>query len=201
MTGGLQKLLTCRSEEAQKDIKIKCNRRGLLKMKIMKRRKVLGFLMGGMIIFSSFSEAKDSAETEFTFNVKPPTCDLTVPSVYNLGDLPQGIKNDYASFDIEISCPVSMKTAIVAKNLNGVLNTDGQRVTIPMPNAGTDKGPFFWLRYGSSRIYLRGQQSEAFCSSTGLARRCSLTPSTRVNENSPWGVGSVTIGFTIVYPA
>lgn len=167
----------------------------------MGRQKTLRFLLGGLIIFSSCNEAKDSAEIKFNISAKPSTCDLTVPQVYSLGDLPLGQKNDYPSFDIVINCPVNMKTAIMAKNLDGVLNNDGQRVAIPMPNAGADKGPFFWLKYNSSRIYLRGLESDAFCSSTGLVRRCSLRPGTRVNENSPWGAGSVTIRFTVIYPA
>ncbi|EAX7734106.1 hypothetical protein AIX81_21455 [Salmonella enterica] len=164
-------------------------------------QKALRLLLGGLIMFSSFSEAKDSAKIKFTISAKPSTCDLTVPPVYRLGDLPLGQKNDYTPFDIKIDCPVSMKTAIIAKNLDGVLNTDGQRVAIPMSNTGTDKGPFFWLKYNSSRISLRGLEGDAFCSSTGLVRRCSLIPGTGVNENSSWGAGSVTIRFTVIYPA
>ncbi|EFB8333918.1 hypothetical protein E4J50_18660 [Escherichia coli] len=168
----------------------------------IKRQGLPGLLLGGaMVLFSSFGEAKESAETRFTINVKPSTCDLTVQSTYNLGDLPLGAENNYSPFNIRISCPVSMKTAITAKNLNGVLNSDGQRVTIPMSNAGTGKGPFFWLKHGSSRIYLRGLESDAFCSSTGVLRECSLTPGTRANIDSSWGAGSVTIGFTVIYPA
>lgn len=168
----------------------------------IKRQGLPGLLLGGaMVLFSSFGEAKESAETRFTINVKPSTCDLTVQSTYDLGDLPLGAENNYSPFDIRISCPVSMKTAITAKNLNGVLNSDGQRVTIPMSNAGTGKGPFFWLKHGSSRIHLRGLESDAFCSSTGVLRKCSLTPGTRANIDSSWGAGSVTIGFTVIYPA
>ncbi|WP_139821350.1 hypothetical protein [Escherichia coli] len=163
--------------------------------------KSLGLLLGGLIIFSSFSEAKESAEIVFDFNVKPSTCNLTAPLAYNLDDLPLGTKKDYASFEVTIDCPASMKTAIIAKNLNGVLNAAGKRVTIPMPNAGADEGPFFWLRHNSSHIYLRGLESDAFCSSTGTVNRCSLTPETEVYENSPWGTGSVTIRFTVIYPA
>lgn len=54
--------------------------------------KSLGLLLGGLIIFSSFSEAKESAEIVFDFNVKPSTCNLTAPLAYNLDDLPLGTK-------------------------------------------------------------------------------------------------------------
>ncbi|ENS2154637.1 TPA: hypothetical protein RU934_004777 [Escherichia coli] len=167
----------------------------------MKYQTALKVLFGGLVIFSSISEAKESAEIKFTISAQPSTCNLIVDNTYNLGDLPLGNKDDHPPLDIVINCPVNMKTAIMAKNLDGVLNNDGQRVAIPMPNAGTDKGPFFWLKYNSSRIYLRGLESDAFCSSTGLVRRCSLRPGTRVNENSPWGAGSVAIRFTVIYPA
>lgn len=164
-------------------------------------QKALGVLFGGLMVFSSFSEAKESAEIKFSISAAPSTCDLAVPATYVLGDLPLGSKNDYAPLEVVITCPASMKTAIIAKNLNGVLNTDGKRVAIPMTNAGTDKGPFLWLTHNSSRVYLRGGTGDAFCSSTGVVRRCSLTPGTRVNENSSWGAGSVTIRFTVMYPA
>ncbi len=167
----------------------------------MRRLKALGLLLGGLMTFSSFSEAKESAEVVFDFSAKPSTCNLTAPLTYNLGDLPLGTKKDYASFEVAIDCPVSMKTAIIAKNLDGILNAAGKRVTIPMSNAGADEGPFFWLTHNSSRIYLRGLESDAFCSSTGTVNRCSLTPETEVYENSPWGTGAVTIIFTVIYPA
>lgn len=168
----------------------------------IKRKGLSGLLLGGvMVLFSSFGEAKESAETRFTINVKPSTCDLTVQSTYSLGDLPLGTRKDYSPFDITITCPVSMKTAITARNLNGVLSSNGQQVAIPMSNPGKGKGPFFWLNYDSSRIYLRGLESDAFCSSTGVSRKCSLTPGTRADIDSSWGAGSVTIGFTVIYPA
>ena len=168
----------------------------------IKRQRLSGLLLGGvMALFSSFGEAKDSAETRFTITVKQSTCDLTVQSTYSLGDVPLGTKGNHEPFDITITCPVSMKTAITAKNLSGVLDSDGQRVTIPMSNPGKGKGPFFWLTHDSSRIYLRGQESEAFCSSTAVSKKCSLTPGTRANIDSPWGAGAVTIGFTVIYPA
>lgn len=168
----------------------------------IKRQGLFGLLLGGvMVLFSSFGEAKESAETRFTINVKPSTCDLTVQPTYDLKDLPLGTKKNHEPFDITITCPVSMKTAITAKNLTGVLSSNGQQVTIPMSNAGTGKGPFFWLTHDSSRIYLRGLESEAFCSSTDVLKKCSLTPGTRANIDSSWGAGSVTIGFTVIYPA
>lgn len=197
MTGELRRALTSKGKLTELQNRF----REVLRMTSTKLQYCAGLLLGGITFLFSTSGAVVAADIKFKVTAKPTTCDLSVQPTYDLKELPLGVKDNYPDFPIEITCPASMKTAIIAKNLSGVLNKDGQQVTISMPNAGTDNGPFFWLKANGSRIFLRGLETEKFCESLGQSSLCNIAPGTLVNYNSPWGAGTVKIRFTVVYPA
>lgn len=177
----------------------------MIRMKIMKAK---AYFSGGLLICSTVmsfqvcAATSASAEVQITVTSPRPSCNLTVQQRYNLGPLPLG-EWAHPTFPVRIDCVGWVRTALTARNTTGTLQTDNYRVAIPLGSTTNSRGPFLWLKNKAGRnIKLTGTDSEKFCNDWGGQNRvCDVTPVTDVKEGASYGKGSVSILFSIVYPA
>lgn len=167
------------------------------KGKMMLRLCIVGILGIPLLAGASTSETRNISLTLLS---PQPTCNVTVRSVLELGNITMG-DNPHSPFPVSISCTGTVKSALTARNKTGILQTDQSSVFVSMSNAGAANGPFLWLQDGNSKVRLTGQSVDAFCTATNTSRTCNLTPWTRSVGDSGWGTGAVTINFEIIYPA
>ncbi|EHJ8506397.1 hypothetical protein KAM28_004485 [Salmonella enterica subsp. diarizonae serovar 47:k:z53:[z84]] len=163
------------------------------------------YLGGGVLICGAAMLFQASAATtgdiEIMVTTPRPTCNLTVRSTHDLGILPLREKK-HTAFPVNIDCSGSIRTALTARNITGALQTDSYRVAIPLEGATHSEGPFLWLENPDGRnIKLTGAQRDKFCDASEQNRVCNLIPVTDVRKGVPYGKGSATIRFSIIYPA
>ncbi|WP_139821351.1 hypothetical protein [Escherichia coli] len=152
------------------------------------------------ILCSGFAQAATSATATVNITVSNPrpTCDINVRSSYSL-DMEPGEKK-YSSFPVSINCTGAVRTALTAQNVGGELQSNGYQVAVSLTNSGTGTKPLFWLIDSNKQnIQLTGGGN--FCDATQQYRECELVPVTKMQADSGWGTGSVTVRFNIVYPA
>ncbi|EHJ8506399.1 hypothetical protein KAM28_004487 [Salmonella enterica subsp. diarizonae serovar 47:k:z53:[z84]] len=169
--------------------------------------KAKNYFSGGLLIcgaaisFQAGSATSASAEVQITVTSPRPTCNLTVQSKYDLGALPPG-EFAHPAFPVRIDCTGSIRTVLTARNTTGTLQTDNYRVAIPINGSANSWGPFMWLKNkGGRNIKLTGAESDKFCDLSVKNRVCDVTPVTNVREGAAYGKGSVSIHFSIIYPA
>lgn len=169
-------------------------------MAINFKQKVGGLLW---LIFCSAPSFPSMAAADVVITMKnpQPTCSVSVQPEYDLGGLPLGQKK-HNRFPVSVNCSGVIRTSLVAKNLDGVLQNDQSQVSIAMTHNGVSRGPFLWLLNDrNEKVKLTGRQSDAFCTANSQYSVCYLTPVTNMLTNSGWGDGSVSIRFDVVYLA
>ncbi|HAF3780577.1 TPA: hypothetical protein H1941_000955 [Salmonella enterica] len=154
------------------------------------------------ILCSGFAQAATSATATATVNITVsnprPTCDINVRSSYSL-DMEPGEKK-YSSFPVSINCTGVVRTALTAQNVGGELQSNGYQVAVSLTNSGTGTKPLFWLIDSNKQnIQLTGGGN--FCDATQQYRECELVPVTKMQADSGWGTGAITVRFNVVYPA
>lgn len=155
-------------------------------------------IMFPLIVGAATSE---TVNISLTLISPQPTCNVTVTPSKDLGALYTGEKR-HSVLPVTIACTGTIKSALTAQNLNGGLQTDNYRVSVPMGSSGAGNGPFLWLQDNNgNNVKLTGAAGDAFCIATDTGRTCNITPVTSVNSDSGWGSGSVTMRFDITYPA
>lgn len=137
-----------------------------------------------------------------------PSCDITVPSSYNLGILTPGTK-EHGGLNITWRCEGNkpIKTALTADVVTGDKDAGNEKVYL-VTNGNEATGAALSLREGKSFIKLTGSQAkDYFCSDTSdvagmVLRTCTLTPVTvtNVSQNGPFGLASATLRFEVGYP-
>jgi type 1 fimbria pilin len=131
-----------------------------------------------------------------------PSCDITVPSSYNLGALTPGGPKDHGDLNITWTCNFPQQTALTAGIATGTAEGDDK---VRMMSGGQATGALLSLREkgATQPIKLTGSGAKNyFCSdeAAGVVRTCTLTPVTEVSRNGPFGLASATLRFEVGYP-
>ncbi|MDL7099613.1 F18 fimbrial subunit FedE [Escherichia coli] len=159
-----------------------------------------------MVMMISDVEATNSTTAVLTINVTftPPSCDIKMPSSYDLGILTPGIK-EHGDFQITWNCEGNepIKTALTASISSGVAEGDN-KVRLIANNQASGATLFLKEKNSGSLIKLTGHDAQDyFCSdsreTTGM-RICTLIPVTETSLIGPFGRGYSTLSFAIAYP-
>lgn len=159
-----------------------------------------------MVMMISDVEATNSTTAVLTINVTftPPSCDIKMPSSYDLGILTPGRK-EHGDFQITWNCEGNepIKTALTASIISGVAEGDN-KVRLIANNQASGATLFLMEKNSGSLIKLTGHDAQDyFCSdsreTTGM-RICTLTPVTETSLIGPFGRGYSTLSFAIAYP-
>ncbi|WP_187168000.1 F18 fimbrial subunit FedE [Escherichia coli] len=159
-----------------------------------------------MVMMISDVEATNSTTAVLTINVTftPPSCDIKMPSSYDLGILTPGRK-EHGNFQITWNCEGNepIKTALTASIIYGVAEGDN-KVRLIANNQPLGATLFLKEKNSGSLIKLTGHDAQDyFCSdsreTTGM-RICTLIPVTETSLIGPFGRGYSTLSFAIAYP-
>lgn len=160
-------------------------------------------------VMTSSGQAATTATATLSINVTftQPSCDITVPTLYNLGTLTPGQKT-HAPLEITRKCDgdTPVKTALTAAIVKG--SASGSEKVVLQMDSGTDTGATLSLKEKVSNrlIKLTGPVvGDYFCSDENAVagatmRTCTLTPETNVSQSGPFGLASATLRFEVGYP-
>ncbi|EPV4610406.1 hypothetical protein ACV4SA_003029 [Escherichia coli] len=168
----------------------------------MKLNSLLYFLLITMISISSARASTKTLSSTLTINVNffAPSCDVKVPSEYDLGSLTPGNKIEHKKINIEISCidSYSYSTGLIASVRKGTLDTF--QTSVQMLTNDEENGPFLSLKdEGGTLIKMTGNKSDAFCIGGDKKRICSITPISNVPSDAISGRVIAVINFSIIY--
>ncbi|EFG0720612.1 F18 fimbrial protein FedE [Escherichia coli] len=159
-----------------------------------------------MVMMVGDVEATSSTTAVLTINVTftPPSCDLQMPSSYDLGTLTPGRKV-HGDFQITWNCEGNepIKTALTANIISGVAEGNN-KVRLIANNQASGATLFLQEKNSGSLVKLTGHDAlDYFCSddreTTGM-RICTLIPVTETSLTGPFGRGDATLSFAIAYP-
>ncbi|EDU8832236.1 fimbrial protein [Salmonella enterica subsp. enterica] len=163
------------------------------------------FAVVGML---SPAYAANSANAILAINATftKPSCTISAPPNYDLGELVRGQVKEHELLLINIECPgaQSTKTALTAKVLTGILESSQDKVQM-MVN-GKQNGTFLSFKSvnntgTNSLIKLTGAPQDAFCEvDSGESRQCQLIPVTEVHAADIPGHASAVLLFEVIYP-
>ncbi|WP_284675590.1 F18 fimbrial protein FedE [Escherichia coli] len=164
-------------------------------------KAVLAVLM--MVVTVGDVQAATTATLTINVTFTQPTCNIAVPTSYNLGSLTPGSK-EHGDLKITWTCDGNMpiKTALTAGIVAG--SADGNDKVRLMVDGQTTDVVLSLREKGSDLIKLTGHNAkDYFCSDaknvTGM-RTCTLTPvTTVVYQNGRGGRVSATLDFAVAY--
>ena len=171
-------------------------------------KAALAALMMMMVVAGS-GQAATTATATLTINVTftQPSCDIQVPSSYNLGLLTRGEKGrEHAPLNITWTCEgdTPQRTALTAAIVSG--DAEGDEKVYLMTSDRQRTGATLSLKEKNtgSMIKLTGSGGGSnFCDdkkeSTGM-RTCTLIPVTDVSHDGALGVASARLRFEVGYP-
>ncbi|EHX2470884.1 F18 fimbrial protein FedE [Escherichia coli] len=159
-----------------------------------------------MVVMTGSGQAATTATATLTINVTftQPSCDIQVPSSYDLGLLVQGEQNkEHAPLNITWTCEgdTPQKTALTATVVGNEERQGDEKVYL-MTDGGQRTGATLSLKEktGGSLIKLDGQSH--FCAddteNTGM-RTCALIPVTDVSRSGALGMASARLRFEVAY--
>ncbi|OPW88269.1 F18 fimbrial protein FedE [Citrobacter sp. A316] len=167
---------------------------------------VLSALMLTMAAGSVHAATTATATQTINVTFTVPSCNITVPSSYNLGPLTPGGAKDHSDFNITWTCQgnTPLKTGLTAGIVSGTADGDSK---VRMMSGGQATGAALSLREKGTMqpIKLTGSGAkDYFCSDAnavaGVTRTCTLTPVTEVSRSGPFGLASATLRFEVGYP-
>ncbi len=155
-----------------------------------------------MMAMMTGSGRADTATLTINVNFTRPSCNISVPSSYSLGELVPGeTGKNHPSLNITWSCEgnTPLNTALTAAIVSG--DSEGDRKVYLMTDTDSRRtGVTLSLREKDNLIKLTGD--DKFCSdtegTTGM-RTCTLTPVTDVSRGSVLGKASATLRFEVKY--
>lgn len=159
-----------------------------------------------MAVMTGSGQAATTATAMLTISVTftQPSCDIQVPSLYNLGLLVQGEQNkEHVPLKITWTCEGSapQKTALTATVVGSAGKVGDEKVYLMTESQRTGATLSLKEKTGDSLIKLDGQSP--FCSdakeATGM-RTCTLIPMTDVSREGALGMASATLRFEVGYP-
>ncbi|EFB6713167.1 F18 fimbrial protein FedE [Escherichia coli] len=174
--------------------------------RIMKFTKIaLAALM--MVVIISDARATSSASALLTINVTyiKKSCDIQVPSSYNLGSLTPG-RREHGDLKITWTCEgdIPYKTALIAEIVKGVVEGDNK---VRLVTGTQPSGAVLSLQENDTLVTLNTttehDAGNYFCSdpTEGVGTRsCLVTPVTEVDQKGPFGLASATLKFSVAYP-
>lgn len=156
-----------------------------------------------MIVVTAGVQANSTATLTINATFTRPTCNIQVPSSYDLGTLTSG-KKEHGDLKITWTCDGNMpiKTALTAGIVAG--RADGNDKVRLMVDGQTTDAVLSLREKGSELIKLTGHNAKNyFCSDaknvTGM-RTCTLTPvTTVVYQKGVFGRASATLNFAVAY--
>lgn len=161
-----------------------------------------------MTVMTGSGQAATTATATLTINVTftQPSCDIQVPSQYNLGLLTQGdAEREHAPLNITWTCEgdTPLKTALTAAIVSGEAEGDEKVYLITDGSQRTGATLSLKEKTTGSLIKLTGPDSgNLFCSdeteTTGM-RTCTLIPVTAVSRDGALGVASAGLKFEVAY--
>ncbi|MCU7297542.1 F18 fimbrial protein FedE [Escherichia albertii] len=154
-----------------------------------------------MMMMTGSGQAITTATLTINVTFAKPSCDIQVPSSYNLGSLKLGVRH-HEDLRITWNCGSNtpVKTALTAAIVRG--NPKGNEEVTLLADGGRASDVTLSLKEKSgSRIKLTGESY--FCGDTkevtGM-RSCTLTPVTNVSVRQSWlGEVSATLRFEVGY--
>lgn len=162
-----------------------------------------------MTVMAGSGQAATTATISETLTIDvsftQPSCDISVPGSYGLGQLNPGTK-EHGELNITWTCEgdTPLQTALTAGVVKG--NRSGDDAVILMTGADTASGATLSLieKKSGQPVKLTGhEEKNYFCSDSGETigmRTCTLIPKTTVNSNGPFGLASATLSFEVAYP-
>ncbi|HCP1381746.1 TPA: F18 fimbrial protein FedE [Escherichia coli] len=175
-----------------------------VELRVMKFIKVA--LTALMMVMTGNGQATTTTAT-LAINVTftQPSCDIKVPSSYDLGSLNPGSK-EHGDLKITWICEGNrpVKTALTAGIVMGT--ADGDNKVRLMTGGGQATGAALSLKEKKSGtlIKLTGHDvKDYFCSDRSATigmHTCTLTPITEVDHQGPFGLASATLNFAVAYP-
>lgn len=164
---------------------------------------VIGLLLIIAVAHNAHSAtATASVKLKATF-IAPP-CTITTPDRVPLGMMLPGSRS-YLPFSITISCLSATPTFLYAQIVQGSLSAGTtDRVDMNGPAGTTGTPAQLWLTDSDGKtVILDGSgasdNTKGFCTGT-TDRTCRLTPSVQVAANTPKGLTTATVRFSVAYP-
>ncbi|EFK9059089.1 F18 fimbrial protein FedE [Escherichia coli] len=158
-----------------------------------------------MMAMMTGSGRADTATLTINVNFTRPSCNISVPSSYSLGDLVPGeTGKEHPPLEITWRCegntPLNTALTAAVRAPSGGLEGDGKVYLITDSHQRT--GVTLSLREKTSDNLIKLTGTEKFCSdtegTTGM-RTCTLTPVTDVSRGSVLGNASATLCFEVKY--
>ena len=160
-----------------------------------------------MVLIIDHVEATSPASALLTINVTyiKKSGDIQVPSSYNLGSLTLGRK-EHGDLKVTWTCEgdIPYKTALTAQIIKGDPEGDNK---VRLIDDTQSSGAVLSLKENDTLITLKTLTDQDtgnhFCSDQKEAvgiRNCMLTPVTEVDQKGSFGLASVTLRFSVVYP-
>lgn len=166
-------------------------------------KAVLAVLM--MVVTVGDAQAATTATLTINVTFTQPTCNIAVPTSYNLGSLTPGSK-EHGDLKITWTCDgdTPIKTALTAGIVTGTKDGDN-KVRLMVSNQATGTVLSLREKKSNSLIKLTGHdEKNYFCNDAnavaGVTRTCTLTPVTEVSWNGLFGLASATLRFEVGYP-
>ncbi|HBB9789165.1 TPA: F18 fimbrial protein FedE [Escherichia coli] len=133
------------------------------------------------------------------------TCNITVPTLYNLGLLTPGETKNHGDLTITWECQgnTSLKTALTAEILTGSAENDNKVVRLKAGSGNSRAALSLRDKTAGTLIKMTGPAGgNYFCNdsaeTTGM-RTCTLTPVTEVSGQGALGPASATLRFMVAY--
>ncbi|EEZ9068039.1 F18 fimbrial protein FedE [Escherichia coli] len=154
-----------------------------------------------LLMMMVMTDSGQAATTTLTIDVTfaRPSCNIQVPSSYELGPLVPGKSGvEHSPLRITWSCEgTPLKTALIAAISSGY--SEGDWKVNLMTNDRQRTGVTLSLRDNTSSALIKLTGTEDFCSHTEGSGTCILTPVTDVTRDSVLGNASATLSFEVKY--
>ncbi len=157
--------------------------------RVMKFIKVM--LTAAVLAVTIVPSVKAASKADATVNIQvaftAPTCNIKVPSPYNLGVMTIGeSETPHIPIDIEWDCGkpvgVSGQSFITASVKKGAPDSLKEWVQLFAKNSETGSGVFLSLKSGNS--YIKMDDSTKICQQNSSQGSCKLIPITKVSAGS-----------------
>ncbi|EDM9065174.1 hypothetical protein AHU16_22710 [Salmonella enterica subsp. enterica serovar Give] len=158
------------------------------------------------LIFPLPLVAAESVDTIIKYSVRAVSCEVSAPSLVNLGSIPYGSKF-YSPVVFGVTCPSATKSEIYAQVVRGGSLLNGNASGLPDHVGADGTGGRLQLKLMKENrefitldgVDLGEGRASGFCEGS-VTRTCSLTPETWVSVGVPAGhFASIVIRFTIRY--
>lgn len=152
--------------------------------------------------------AAESVDTTIKYSIRGVSCEVSAPSLVNLGSIPYGSKI-YSPVVFGVTCPSATKSEIYAQVVSGGSLINGNESALPDHVGADGSGGYLqfslkkegWRSITLDGVDLGEGKASGFCEGN-ITRTCTLTPNTWVGNSVAAGhFASIIIRFTVRYRA